>query len=309
MRTVWPDGKAFAFTVVDDTDNSTVENIKPVYDLLEKLGLRTTKTTWVYPPRDGFTGGTLLDDDYLDFVSGLQKKGFEIASHNVGSGSFRRDEIVEGLRIFREKLGAEPCMHVNHASNPDNIYWGSERFQPFLRKIFELLYQDRRHYHGTDPTSTHFWGDLHKKHIKYTRNHTFNDINTLKIDPLMPYLDKGKEKYSNYWFSSSDGHTVEELNELLRKENVDRLESEGGACIVYTHFASGFVDENGEVDKTFRQNIEYLASRGGWFVPASELLDHLLAQKATAEAPLRHLARLDSKWLADRVIKKWKFKR
>ena len=31
----WPGDKAFAFSVVDDTDNSTIANVKPVYDLLQ----------------------------------------------------------------------------------------------------------------------------------------------------------------------------------------------------------------------------------------------------------------------------------
>ena len=37
----WPNGKQFAFTIIDDTDKSTVENIKPVYDYLYSHGLKT----------------------------------------------------------------------------------------------------------------------------------------------------------------------------------------------------------------------------------------------------------------------------
>ncbi len=50
----WPSGKKFAFTIIDDTDHGTVSNLKPVYDLLNELGIKTTKTVWVYPPRDSF---------------------------------------------------------------------------------------------------------------------------------------------------------------------------------------------------------------------------------------------------------------
>ena len=53
----WPSNKKFAFTIVDDTDNATVENIKPVYDLLHKLSICSTKTIWVYPPRDSDNKG------------------------------------------------------------------------------------------------------------------------------------------------------------------------------------------------------------------------------------------------------------
>jgi len=80
----FPDGKEFAFTIVDDTDNATVENVKPVYDHLYNCGLRTTKTVWVYPPQEGnsFTGECLLDENYFQFMKELQERGFEIALHN-----------------------------------------------------------------------------------------------------------------------------------------------------------------------------------------------------------------------------------
>ncbi len=45
-RISWPEGKTFAFTIFDDTDRSTVENTKPVYDFLKANGLRTTKSVW-----------------------------------------------------------------------------------------------------------------------------------------------------------------------------------------------------------------------------------------------------------------------
>ena len=56
---IWPQNKEFAFTIIDDTDFATKKNIKPVYDLLYDLGFLTTKTVWVYPPKDKFTGQSL----------------------------------------------------------------------------------------------------------------------------------------------------------------------------------------------------------------------------------------------------------
>lgn len=51
----WKSGKDFAFTIIDDTDGSTVGNTKPIYDYLAGRNIRTTKTVWVYPSRDRFT--------------------------------------------------------------------------------------------------------------------------------------------------------------------------------------------------------------------------------------------------------------
>ncbi len=73
---IWPGGKTFAFTVIDDTDSATVENVKPIYDLLYSRGIRTTKTVWAYPARDGFPGQSLSDPEYRDFILSLKEKGF-----------------------------------------------------------------------------------------------------------------------------------------------------------------------------------------------------------------------------------------
>lgn len=56
MKFQWPNNKKFAFTIIDDTDNGTVENTKPVYDFLYKKGIITTKTVWVYPGNVRFFG-------------------------------------------------------------------------------------------------------------------------------------------------------------------------------------------------------------------------------------------------------------
>ena len=42
----WPDGKLFAFSILDDTDLATVTNVSPVYSFLENLDFRTTKLVW-----------------------------------------------------------------------------------------------------------------------------------------------------------------------------------------------------------------------------------------------------------------------
>lgn len=82
-----------------------------------------------------------------------------------------------------------------------------------------------------------------KRYIECARDFTSNDVNMLDCDPRMPYRYPDKQQYSDYWFSASDGHTIEEFNALTKPENIDRLEEEGGVCTVYTHFASGLVQE------------------------------------------------------------------
>lgn len=305
--TMWPEGKKFAFTIIDDTDNSTIENVGPVYKFLNDCGILTTKSVWVYPPRDKFTGSSLSNEDYLKFVKNLDELGFEIALHNVGSGQFTRDEILQGLDDFKTLMGFYPKMHINHSSNKDNIYWGDKRYT-VLNYLIKLIYGKKRRYYGDEPDSTYFWGDMSKKHIKYIRNHVFGGINTLKYDPQMPYRVKNKEEYSNFWFSSSDAHTVEEFNDLISEENIKSLEYEQGCCIVYTHFASGFV-KDGILNEDFQNKMLKLSKKDGWFVPATTILDYLFERKNEEYASNAYLSRLDMLWLKDRVIKKFKYNR
>lgn len=307
----FPENRKFAFSIFDDTDGSTIANTEPVYRFLAENGIRTTKSVWVYPPRGPFTGGCLVDPQYRNWILQLKSQGFEIALHNVGDGLFTRQEIIDGIELFRSIIGEYPAAHTNHASNPDNIYWGEDRFEWPLSYLYALafrLYRGRtKRVPGHDPASPHFWGDVCKQRIRYIRNFTFNGINTLAYDPRMPYLVKLKEKYSNFWFSSSDGQTVVKMNDLLSKANCDKLEACGGVCIIYTHFGRGFVDANGRLDPTFEERMRFLASRPGWFVPVSTLLDHLLSEHPGEDPGHLYRLRLNVWWTADRLAKKLRY--
>ncbi|HAG10967.1 MAG TPA: hypothetical protein DCK76_06205 [Desulfotomaculum sp.] len=305
MRLTWPDNKKFAFTIVDDTDMSTVFNTKPVYDLLLNLGIRTTKTVWIYPSRDKFTGGCLSDNDYMTFILWLRDNDFEIAFHGAGSGDFKRQEIILSLEIFNQIIGYYPKLHVNHANNLDGIYWGQKRFSLPLKIIYKLLFLNGLKFSGENIDSSYFWGDICKHHVKYIRNRIYTNINTLKYDPYMPYKEVEKELYSNYWFSSSDGYDVNTFCSLMKTEDIDRLSEEGGCCIAYTHFGSGFVDEYGKLSQKFKENIEYLSSKNAWFAPASEILDYMLENKGSDEyLSALNSFKMDAIWFVERVYRK-----
>lgn len=301
----WPNGKQFAFTIIDDTDKSTVENIKPVYDYLYSHGLKTTKTVWAYPSRDGFPGQTLTDPGYREFILSLKDKGFEIASHGAGSGVFGREEILSGLELFRETLGDYPRIFINHNVNSDCVYWGSERFSRPVSALYgtarRMLGKSRVRSGGSDPDSPSFWGDACKQKIGFIRNHTVSEVNTIRFDPDMPCRVKRKQKYSNYWFASSDGQNADMFCRLLSRENVDGLAKEGGLCLVYTHFAYGFV-KDGNLDARFTEIIDRISSLNGWFAPAGEILEYLLGQK-TSDRPRGAVREfiMDAKWAMDRL--------
>jgi len=279
----FPNDKQFAFTIIDDTDASFLENIQPIYDLLTEKGLRTTKTVWVYPPRDSVSAGDCLQRrEYLNYILDLKKRGFEIALHNVGSGDFTREEIVSGLEEFKLLIGDYPNIHINHSYNPDNIYSGEKRFSFPLRMILRLFYpQYVGGFFGEVEDSAYFWGDYHKRFIKYNRNYELDTLNIIKLNREMPYIDKRFSKYSNYWFSATFAPNPRAFNHLVNKNSLDQLEKERGVCILFTHL--GYYFKEGKIDQKFVETIEYLSKKNGWYAPVSDVLDFLLEKKPEKE--------------------------
>lgn len=284
----------FWFSIVDDTDDATLENIKPVYDFLYSQGILITKTVWVYPPRDKpSSGDSLQRPEYLEFIRDLHRKGFEIALHNVGSGDYTREEILRGVEEFKEKLGFYPRMHINHSYNKDSIYGGVKRFNWPFNKVVKALYpQYAGKFEGEVEGSPYFWGDVHKKLITYNRNHEFLGLNTLSIDPLTPYIDPKRADYANHWFSSSFAPNQLVFNYLLSRKNIDKLAQEGGTSIVFTHF--GYFVQDGQLDPGFVDAINYLTSKkGGNYLPVSQLLDFRAEQRRQrGEPPYPTMSRL-----------------
>lgn len=297
---MWPDNKRFAFTIFDDTDSQTLANGRPVYDFLAGLGLRTTKSVWIsgHPEQVDF-GQTCDDPEYLAWVRSLQDKGFEIAWHMAGAGTSTREETIAGLDRFEALFGHPPYSMANHYECEENIYFGDARVSGLNRLFYNLVtrFQNWNRFKGHIEEHNLFWGDECVKRIKYLRNFVYGDINTIKLCPQMPYHDPARP-HANYWFASSEGAEVEAFNRLLAPENQERLEEEGGCCIVYTHFGLGFTDpETGDLNPVFREQMESLAQRRGWFVPVTELLDYLLKKRGPATISARERARLERQWI------------
>jgi hypothetical protein len=304
-KIAWPDGKRFAFSILDDTDRSNLQNAPLIYQFLSDHGFHTTKTVWPVKgnqvPRVG--GDTCADPDYLKWVLSLQDQGFEIALHNVTYHTSTRQEIIDGLEQFCRFFGSYPSIHANHAGCGEGIYFGDARLSGFNRLVYNIVTRFKHHhqFHGENAASELFWGDLCKQNIKYMRNFVFLDINTLKMCPYMPYQDPARP-YVNYWFASSDGSNGPHFNQLLSEGNQDRLESEGGCCIVYTHFGARFV-QDGKINPRFQELITRLSKKNAWFVPVSTILDHLLKLQGPHTLTAQERAKLEWSWLGSQVRK------
>jgi peptidoglycan/xylan/chitin deacetylase (PgdA/CDA1 family) len=302
----FPGGKQFAFSIIDDTDLATLERVRPIYDLLDRYGVHTTKTVWVLPsqgsrhPADA--GDSLSTPAYRDYMLDLQRRGFEIALHGVRGGSSQRADIAHGLEEFKTILGHYPRMHVNHSLNRDNLYWGGARwsFGPFA-----WLYDrtNARDFSGQVPGSPYFWGDLAKAHIRYVNQFTYGDINLLKVNPHFPYALPDKP-FVNYWFPTADGDNLDRFEELLAPENLDRLQAEHGICLVYAHLGAGSFNQKGAVNPRFEARIKDVAARNGWFAPASDILDYLQQQKGwEADMGYKERLRLEAAFFSGRLFR------
>ena len=306
----FPGNRRFAFTIMDDTDVATLENVGPVYRLLDELGFRTTKTVWPVNCPEGSknfgSSSTLEDGPYLEFVRGLQSRGFEIAYHGATMESSTRERSERAFTRFRELFGGPPRVYANHAYSRDNLYWGIGRLDdPLLRMIYARAdHSPADHYQGHIAGSPWWWGDLASE-MTYARNLTFDEINLLRINPSMPYRDPQRPAVP-WWFSACDAESVREFNRLLAPASQDRLEAEGGVCIVATHLGKGFATNSG-VNPETRMLLERLAAKPGWFVPVDQLLDFLRSTRAgVGSLPRGEWRRMQWRWARDLFVRNWR---
>lgn len=301
----WLNQKKFAFTIVDDTDKATVENVKPIYDFLAKLGIKTTKTVWsIAPSRKGMFGGmTCQDEEYLKWLYNLKDEGFEIAFHGATDHTSYREDTERAIKLLHKFFGDDQFLYCAHAGQEESIYWGTYRLGGARRTIYQLATLLRRNnqFRGHVEGDPLFWGNLCQKHIRYVRNFVYREIDTLKVCPEMPYHDPSRP-YVNYWFASSDGANVRSFCKLISEKSQDSLEGEGGLCIVYTHLANGFLI-NGKMDLEFVRLMKLLSKREGWFAPASTILDYLRGQPGwVRDINPNRLRKLEWKWLLSKLI-------
>jgi hypothetical protein len=302
-RITWPEGKRFAFTVFDDADYDRLDNVRPVYDFLGELGIHTTKSVWTLAATQEarLSGLSTELPEYLAWAQSLQRAGFELGLHGVRCHSSLREETQRGLDLFRAQFGHDPKSFSNHFQNADSIYWGEARLRGVYRAIYRLAnLRSPLRAEGHLPESPYFWGDLCRERVTYVRNFVYRDINTLAACPWMPYHDP-EFPWVKAWYASAEGADLESFVRLLDEANQDRLLAEGGACIVYTHFAKRFFVD-GQLNPRFVDLMKRLAGLGGWFVPVGTLLD-FLAEKQGGIHPLTSAERnaLQRQWLVTKL--------
>lgn len=285
----YPSGAEFAFTILDDTDDTTLANGQPVYNLLSDLGMCTTKTVWAFdtaPENRGpyFAGETLSSTEYLEWVRKLSKSGFEIAFHNATMGSSFRQDTVRALHLIEREIGQPVRLHCNHGQNRENLYWGADRYSSFLlKRTLGFLNEFRSHpvFEGNDPESPYYWSDVANERLSYVRAFAFKRLNGMQIPPGRPFRDPAKQ-LTPLFFNTADAPDIKSFNELVNPTTIDKLRKQKGWAIISTHLGKGFY-WNSRLDPEFEATMNYLATLPGWFVPVSQLLDLIKKQTGSRE--------------------------
>jgi hypothetical protein len=117
----------------------------------------------------------------------------------------------------------------------------------------------------------------------------------------MPYHDPMRP-WVNSWFASTEGDMRPAFVAAINEANQDRLEAEGGACIMYTHFGHGFVEDD-KIQTRFGGLMRRLSRKNGWFVPVSTLMQHLESQRTVSSVvTAAERASLESRWLRAKIV-------
>lgn len=303
-RIQWPHGKAFAFTVFDDPDGQLLPGSERIYGFLGDLGFRTTKSIWMADPirEPNSPGDTCQDPAFRKHCLRLQEQGFEIGWHHAAAhGSFRQ-ETIAALDAFRDCFGHDPHSMANHY-NEEAIYWTADRLSGWRRTAYQLLTGGRtQRYHGGDEASPYFWGDVCRERIRYCRNFVFEGPNNLNECPWAPYSDATKP-YVQAWFASTEGANCNSYKQRLNEAAQDRLEAEGGLCIMYTHFGHWYI-EDGVLDRRFAELMQRLSRKNGWFAPTSTILDYIRDQRGGVhELSPGERSSVERKWLTEKIFR------
>jgi len=304
----YPEGAEFAFTILDDTDDTTVKNGKPVYELLKELGIRTTKTVWAFdaaPENKGpyFAGETLSSEEYKRWVRDLSDNGFEIAFHNATMGSSPRDETIHALNFIESEFGRPVRLHCNHGQNRENLFWGDQRYTTyFLKTLMRLVAKHKSWvtYEGANPDSPFYWADIASQKLSYIRSFAYKKLNGAKIPPGRPFRD-GKKIHNTMFFNTTDAPNIKAFNAIVNPDSIDKLHKQNGWAIISTHMGKGFY-LNGRLNVEFENTMRYLSALPGMYVPVSNLLDFIGSETGGDEPTIYERYKMEYMHIMDRIM-------
>jgi len=294
----WPYPYRMAVGMNDDTDSSTVPVLLALYEYCIQRNVFPTKTVWIKPPESGCgtseknaldPGTTLRDPEYRAYCLSLARRGVVFGLHGVSSGNNTRESTLAGIDEFRQIFGYGARLYISHSRNAENPYWGPGLFNDPLMRRLSHRYFAPDSFHGHDPSSKYYWGDICRKEVHYVRLFRTLELDVLRRNPHMPYHDFRRPDV-RFWFSASAQDS--DLFGRLDDRSLERIACNDGAMLIYMHATNLCnVADDGQATllPVVRRGIDAIASRSDcWRPDVISILDRLLAVKNVRWRRARH---------------------
>jgi len=289
---LYPNGHTFAFTIVHDADSAYSQRLAPLFEEFDALNMKITATVFVFwadwanrgkiwsswnqitDPGKRFLAPKavpLEDDAERAFYLNIAARGHEIGMHTPSDTSDTTEQLQKAFEYFTRVFGHPPAIYVehSHASNQETL--GNEGAN-LGSKYYSLAIL--RSYHPW------VWVDG-PLGLPASDAPKYYDLIASKA---APFSDESAKRYgfdkifarTGKWkLADGDGFLLE-----YSVANIDDLERNRGIALVYTHLDSKWLDmDTRKMRAPLSERLRYVASKNGWFAPASTILDRVIAMR------------------------------
>ena len=237
-----------------------------------------------------------------DFYKKLASKGHEIGLHSASNLTDTREDTQRAFEYFRDVFGYYPKIYIEHrdadnkecvqnkGSHPESNYYIVDilnRYGPWVWIISPsaLPYEGRGNYFNIldssslifSDTALQYWGVL-REFLKTGNFDLYNgELYLTMIKGGTPFDTYALKKYGIIKAFRRTGRAEQANGEgflkWYSKDNIDKLEKEGGIALVYTHMNSKWLDMKArEMRVEIKERLKYIASKDVWLASAGEIL-------------------------------------
>ncbi|HXQ23285.1 MAG TPA: hypothetical protein VN812_16530 [Candidatus Acidoferrales bacterium] len=286
---VYPDARELAFTLVHDADSAYSRRLAPLFEVFDRLGLKLTVTAFAFWADWAHEGAIwrkwsqssdpevrylapkavpIVDPVEQEFYLGLAASGHEIGLHTPSETSDQRQRVIDAFEYNKRVFGDYPSVYVEHSrrskkdaqgnegSNPESIYYNTD----ILNHYKPWIWVDGPGALANEGGE----GSL-------TIPSTGSPLSALALERYG--ITKGFVRTGRW--RNAGGHG---FLEWYTEHTIDDLEKQNGIALVYTHLDFDWLDLGTKrMHRPLEERLGYLASKHGWFVPASRILDRFVA--------------------------------
>ena len=292
---LYPSGHTFAFTIVHDADSAYSQRLAPLFEQFDALKLKITVTVFVFWADWGHQGGIwstwdriqdpskkwlapkgvpLVDEGERAFYLNLAARGHEIGMHTPSDTSDTAEQLQEAFNYFSKVFGHPPTIYVehSHASNLETFEnQGRDAKSGYYSLATLKLYHPWVWVDG--PLGLPSNDDPHYYDLIASKGAPFSNEEAKRYQYEKVFARTGKWRLSD-----GDGFL-----QAYSESNVDDLERNRGIALVYTHLDSRWLDpQTRKMRTSLAERLRYISSKNGWFVPAGEILDRVMAMRNLA---------------------------